>query len=200
MRTLCSSLLAAAFLFPSGPLAGFRAGQDASPGASAASPQPPVPPPGEYRVKAEFLLNFAKLTEWPSSAFERPDSPITICLVGRNPFGAALDDALRNETAGGHPLQARLIQSVGQADDCHMIFVPRGRGPSVPELLRSSRRAAVTVGESPRFLDEGGAIRFVIDSGRVRFDINTSSAEKQGVKFSSDLLRLARRAGPGGSR
>jgi hypothetical protein len=165
---------------------------------------PPAQPadraPGEYQVKAEFLLNFAKLTEWPASSFERPDSPLTICVVGGNPFGAALDDTLRNQTAGGHPLQARVIEGGAAGRDCHMLFVPRGREPAALPLLQASRRGAVTVGESDRFLDQGGAIRFFTDGGRIHFDINPTSADKQGVKFSSQLLRLARRPGPGGPR
>ena len=44
----------------------------------------------EYAVKAAYLYNFAKYVEWPSAVFTRPDAPMAICIVGENPFGAAL--------------------------------------------------------------------------------------------------------------
>jgi hypothetical protein len=43
----------------------------------------------EYQVKAVFLLNFTKFIEWPAAAFELPVSPVTICILGEDPFGAA---------------------------------------------------------------------------------------------------------------
>jgi hypothetical protein len=36
-------------------------------------------------------------------------------------------------------------------------------------------------------------IQLVVDEGRVRFDINAGAAEREGLKLSSQLLKLARR-------
>ena len=37
----------------------------------------------EYQVKAAFLFNFAKFVEWPADAFEGPQDPVAICVLGR---------------------------------------------------------------------------------------------------------------------
>jgi YfiR/HmsC-like len=58
----------------------------------------------EYQVKAAFLYNFGKFVEWPSQAFERPKDPITICVLGHNPFGNALDQVIRGKTIDGRGL------------------------------------------------------------------------------------------------
>jgi hypothetical protein len=47
----------------------------------------------EYSVKARFLVNFALYTYWPGTAFVDERSPVNICLYGRDPFGAVLDEA-----------------------------------------------------------------------------------------------------------
>ena len=47
--------------------------------------------PLEYEVKAAFLLNFTRFIEWPDSALASADQPFSICIVGENPFGDALD-------------------------------------------------------------------------------------------------------------
>src|SRR5689334_4250328 len=36
----------------------------------------------ESQVKAAFLYNFTKFVEWPSEAFQYPDSPIVIGTIG----------------------------------------------------------------------------------------------------------------------
>ena len=46
-----------------------------------------VDPALEYQVKAAFLLNFTKFVDWPAGAFAGSDSPITICILGNDPFG-----------------------------------------------------------------------------------------------------------------
>lgn len=151
-------------------------------------------PPPEYEVKAAFLLNFAKLTEWPAASFETPASPVVICLLGSNPFGPALQRTLDQETAQGRPVVARVVAAASRPEGCHILFVPRERTPPSGALLSSRTGGIVTVGETERFLEQGGCIAFVLESGRLRFDVSTQAAERQGVRFSSRLLRMARRS------
>src|SRR5262249_42216003 len=61
----------------------------------------------EYEVKAAHLLSFAKFTEWPSGAFADSEAPMAIGILGDDPFGAMLDDTVRNEVVRGHRLQVK---------------------------------------------------------------------------------------------
>ena len=45
----------------------------------------------EYKVKALFLYNFAQFVEWPPSAFKDPAAPVTVCVLGPNPFDGELE-------------------------------------------------------------------------------------------------------------
>ena len=45
----------------------------------------------EYKLKAVFLLNFAKFIEWPDQAFSDKASSIAICIVGKDPFGGLIE-------------------------------------------------------------------------------------------------------------
>ena len=141
----------------------------------------------EYRVKAAYLFNFTKFVEWPDEALA-PGAPITICVAGPSPFGAALQETIRGESVNGHPLETR---GARPADGCHVVFVPRGADAAAG--LRPFRtHAALTVGESDTFLHDGGMVNFVLEAGRVRFEINPEPAERAGIRISSRLLRLAR--------
>src|SRR5438128_11210121 len=63
----------------------------------------------EYKVKAAFLYNFAKFVEWPQDAFRAPDDPFTICVLGENPFGNALAEAVKGNTLNGRGFIERHI-------------------------------------------------------------------------------------------
>src|ERR1700680_3771225 len=55
----------------------------------------------EYLIKAGFIYNFAKLVEWPSTAFAQADSPIVIGILGDDPFGTTLDRIVADKKING---------------------------------------------------------------------------------------------------
>src|SRR3569833_1958299 len=58
----------------------------------------------EYAVKGAYLYKMLPFVEWPASVFPAPGSPVTICIVGRDPFGDALDKAVADQHVGMHPI------------------------------------------------------------------------------------------------
>lgn len=141
----------------------------------------------EYRVKAAYLLNFARFVDWPPAAFKDRE-PFQICVAGRNPFGGELAEMVRSETLAGRALAVRVIRD--DAASCHLLFIPRGI--AARRFLRQvSGDPTLTVGESPGFLGQGGHINFVLDGGNVRFQISQAAAMRQRLTISSRLLKLA---------
>src|SRR5262249_5348333 len=61
----------------------------------------------EYGLKAVFLFNFTQFIEWPSGAFASADAPLCIGVLGEDPFGSTLDEAVRGESSRGRPLTVR---------------------------------------------------------------------------------------------
>src|SRR5689334_7219765 len=80
-------------------------------------------PPLEYQVKAAFLLNFTKFVEWPASAFADGRSPLNICVLGEDPFGAALDQMVRGEAVNGRPLAVRRMRRAPEPKSCQVLYV-----------------------------------------------------------------------------
>lgn len=144
----------------------------------------------ENDVKAAFLFNFTKFVEWPAGAFERPDDPMRVCVVADASFVASVDRILAGETVRGRSLR-RVVPQASDLPHCHVLYV--GETERVDTLLSPIARAPVlTVGESARFLDRGGAIAFILANDRVRFDVNLKAADRAGLTISSKLLRVAR--------
>jgi len=147
---------------------------------------------GEYEVKAAFLYNFAKFIEWPESSFPDPQSPLTICVLGSDPFGRTLDDALQGKMIGNRPVTLERFKNPAQARQCHIAFVSSSEARRLPEIQDQLRGASVLlVGESDGFAEAGGVLQFVLQDNRVRFVINTDAAQRADLKVSSKLLALA---------
>ncbi len=161
-----------------------RAAGDSSP-STAASPS------GEYLVKAAFLYNFAKFTQWPESAFLGPAAPLRLCVLGDNPFGDVLS-TLSQRTVNGRPLATQQVEDPNALQGCHIVFVSASaQQHSVGTLNLASDGAILSIGEEPGFARSGGVINLIIVKDRVRFEINLASARRIGLKLDVRLLQLA---------
>ncbi len=145
----------------------------------------------EYQVKAAFLLNFTKFTDWPPGAFADADAPIAICILGKDPFGRTLDDIVQGEAVNARKLIVQRVSQVPASSACQVVFVSSSE-KDVPRILNRIGRGVLTVGEGERFVQEGGIIAFVIDDRHVRFDINQTAAANASVRLSSRLMSVAR--------
>jgi uncharacterized protein DUF4154 len=147
----------------------------------------------EYQVKARFLGNFAKYVEWPSESFKSANDPIVICILGNDPFGGALDQAVDGKEVAGRRFLVRPISNVPPDLTCHILFVPASERKRFRSMAASIENSAIlTVGEIQGFPADGGVINFGIEDGRVRFEINPEAAGRKHLRISSRLLSLAR--------
>ncbi len=147
----------------------------------------------EYPLKLAFLYNFAKFVEWPPDSFRSPGAPLSICIVGHNPFSLDIENELRSRPAGGHPIEFLALKPTDMLNLCHIVFVPvteKDQAARIVSGLKGSR--ALTVGESEGFAARGGIINFTVEGGHVRFEINRLAADRAGLKISSKLLSLAK--------
>lgn len=152
-----------------------------------AEPQAPT----EYQIKAAFLYNFVKFVEWPAETLPG-DRPIIVGVLGKDPFGLALDDVILGKAVDGHPIQILRTNSVQDLRSCRIAFISPSEAKRLPEILAGLRGSSVlTVGEADHFAQLGGMIQFTLEGNKVRFAINVDAAERAHLKVSSKLLSLA---------
>lgn len=143
-------------------------------------------------VKAGFLFNFAKFTEWPvASAGET--APLRICAVGRNPLDGQLA-LLQGRRINNRTVEIRLKVPPGDWPACHLLYLASEDGERVDGVLKATAHTPVlTVGDLPGFAQKGGMIELREMDNRMRFEINLAAARQTGLNLSSQMLKLATR-------
>jgi uncharacterized protein DUF4154 len=147
---------------------------------------------GETQVKAAFLYNVLKFVQWPAS--DLPSDTMVIGLVSRDSFRRALDSIVNGKTVNGRPIVVRSLRDEGDARGCHVVFIEdSSEGTHKDGILRIAREGgALTVGETTRFLRDGGLVRLYVEGDRLRFQIDPVGVQLAGLKVSAQLMSLAK--------
>jgi len=149
----------------------------------------------EAALKAAYLVHFTQFVSWPDPLFATPDAPFVIGIFGGDMIDDNLVEMARGEHVAGHRVEVRRLRSPADADSCHMVYVPNGL-ESQFRLARTGSVPVLTVGESDRFLEDGGIIEFYSDHAHVRLLINLQAARAVSLVISSKLLRVAQVVSP----
>jgi len=148
---------------------------------------------GEYQVKAAFLFNFGKFVDWPESSFAEKSSPFSICVLGEDPFGTALDQTLRGKELSNRPVRTVRTADPNAARQCQIVFVSASEKSELSGVFRALHGSnALLVAEIPGFAAAGGAIEFTMEDNHVRFAINPGAIQRAGLQVNSQLLALAK--------
>jgi len=150
----------------------------------------------DYVIKANYLYKFVPFVEWPPRAFAGTHAPLVICIVGDDPFGVALDDAVRHRLVNGRPIVVRRMSMITHGTPCHILFVGHSDDQAADDIWRAiAGEPILTVTDYAPGV-AGGIIQFVLYDGRVRFMIDAPKAQASGLLISSKLLDLAVRMQP----
>jgi hypothetical protein len=141
-------------------------------------------------VKAAFLFNFAKFTEWPTL----PNTgSIEYCIVGDNGVAVALSETAGDQQIAGRSLRVRRGEPASAWHTCHILFVGEAeRSRATTNLAALKGLPVLTVSDGSGFAQAEGIAELYLESGRMRFAINVPAAERAGLRLSSRLLSLAK--------
>ncbi len=164
----------------------------------------------ESQVKAAFLYNFVKFTDWPKDKITEPNA-IIIGLLGEHPFGNAFDP-VKNKPVKGKRLviknfgkfrwsftqddrgKLEFASYIEQLRRCHILFICDSERENFRAILKAVEGYNVlTVGETEDFLDFGGIITFIPGTDKPVFEVNLNTCNREGLEISSKVLRLARK-------
>jgi hypothetical protein len=157
--------------------------------AAAALPAPAHAQVSETEVKAAFLPRFARYVSWPTYMRPQPGQPFALCVIGIDPFGAAIEKAAAGQLVDGHRIIIRRMPSGG--DNCHVAFVQGSKTQPTAQLLAALDARPVLTVTDARAGGPRGMVHFTVVAGRVRFFIDEKQAAARGLAINSRLLALA---------
>ncbi len=152
----------------------------------------------EYSVKASYLSNFADFVKWPKTAFADESSPIVLGVLGEDPFGSTLDEAVTGKTVDGRALAVKRFNNFDQDQlqdlkNCHILFISNSEADNIREILSKLKGTnLLTVSEIERFPMIGGMIQFTQEGDIIGMIINPKTAVAASLKLSSHLLKVAK--------
>jgi hypothetical protein len=143
----------------------------------------------EDSIKAGYLLNFMKYTEWPATALS--SNEFRVCSLDAQPLSGKLA-GLQGRQIQGREIRIRTSVSSEAWRDCHVLFLSSEEKNHPDSVLRNLAKIPVlTVSDSADFTQAGGMIGLKLRAGRIRFNINLGAARRAELNLSSQLLKLA---------
>jgi hypothetical protein len=147
----------------------------------------------EYQVKAVCVLNAARFVSWPATSFANADAPLVIGILGDNPFGSTLQDAVAGETIRQRRIVVRRVNLSDAASTCHIVFISRSERDRLDAILNTlGAESILTVSEIDHFAAAGGVLTLGLDRGKIRFEVNQAAATQARLRIDSQFLLLAR--------
>jgi hypothetical protein len=144
----------------------------------------------EDAVKAGFVFNFLKFTQWPPARDPHPLS-LRICTTAARALDGQMA-LLQGRTLGERVIEVRSQVGPDQWRSCGLLFVSAADADRVQTALSALAQVPVlTVSDQPGFAPAGGMIGLRTEGGRVRFDVNLAAAQRAGLAFNAQMLTLA---------
>lgn len=160
----------------------------------------------EYAIKANIIGVLGKCVTWPTASAPKRGEPLTIGVLGQDPFienGVnQLDVWAAAEKRKGHEVVVKRFDSASDFVPCHILFVSnqgteKSAEKSVAERTAAAKKLAadksiLVVGETTGLTREGATASLAFDRSTnvIQLEINPDAAARADLKLAPDLLRL----------
>jgi hypothetical protein len=142
-------------------------------------------------LKALFIYNFVKFTEWPVLP---ASDPFVLCVIGDAAVGDALERVVEGRDFAGHRMMVALAAVVRPAAACSVVYVSAAtKHEAVRAIAGLQDSPVLTISDAVGFTDTGGMAHFFFERGQLRFTIKVEAVKRSGLKMSSKLLTLGQR-------
>jgi len=144
----------------------------------------------EAALKAAFVYNFAKFTEWPSDAVSA-SSPLMMCVHGDPAVADALARAVKGRMIAGHGITVSQAAPAVRGT-CHVVYVSGRSADQATQIVAGLRDLPIlTISDIDGFAEKGGIAQFFFERGQLRFFVHLESVTRSRLQISSRLLALA---------
>ncbi|MFC1542259.1 YfiR family protein [Pseudomonadota bacterium] len=151
----------------------------------------PTPAALENEIKAVYIYNFVRFTEWPDEVFS-PEQKKELSILGNLPLLKTLKKDAFLQVAKSINFHTHSCQMPACLKESQALFIDSSQSRLLPKIIRSlENRPILTISDIPGFADKGGIIEMKKEKERVVFIINMKAAFKANLYISAQLLQLA---------
>lgn len=144
----------------------------------------------EAQIKVALVYKLMHFMERPGNA------PLTLCVYQPNAEDIASFRLMPSKTQSGKALKVMLLDEndpARNAHECKVSFVSSDVNQKDTQrfLAQASKEHSLTIGETDRFIQQGGMINLVRKDSTIKFEVNLSALKHAGINLSSQVLRIA---------
>ncbi|KAA9036364.1 YfiR family protein [Ginsengibacter hankyongi] len=141
----------------------------------------------DYKLKAAFIYNFTKYIDWGNAN----SGAFSIGVIGNSPVYNSLQEIAKTKTVNNKRIVVFHFDDPDDIIPCHILFISANNSFSLSSVLARVSKGTLTISEEPGFADFGTAFNFFVDNHKLKFEANINTLNEEGMKASSQLLKLA---------
>ena len=142
-----------------------------------------------YKMHSVFVYSFTRYVIWPD-AYTTGDFEITV--LGDSPIIDELKTMAQTKKVGDRAIKITRISSPSEIKKCNILFVSAGKTALIPEVMEKvNNQSILVISEESGAAQKGSNINFIVKDGKLAFELNQASVNRQGLKVSNELSRLA---------
>lgn len=148
----------------------------------------------EYDFKAAFIERFTRFIEWPVEIEDDNfDNSFKIAVLGKNPFGKALDELFDEVKIKGLKVEIVYILDVKDIKSVNLLFMGSSGNNHIQEWIDViAEKPILMISDTEGFCEKGSHINMYKEGNYIRFEINKEAFKKSGLTVSSLLLTSAK--------
>ena len=145
----------------------------------------------EDGIKAAFIYNFAKFTNWPAKAFADANAPINVGFVAADSMADLFEKNVTGKNANGRDFAVKRLSGSAGAESCQIVYI--GDGQQAAAVIAAAKgKPILTVGNSDAFAGAGGMVNFIKDGAKIKFDLDLGATSSAELKLDEKIRQLAR--------
>jgi len=142
-----------------------------------------------YKMHSVFVYSFTRYVIWPET-YNSGD--FEIMVLGESPIIDELKTMAQSKKVGDRTIKVTKIASPSEIKKCNMLFVSAGKTALIPEVMEKvNAQSILVISEEVGAAQKGSDINFIIKDGKLAFELNQASVNRQGLRVSNELSRLA---------
>lgn len=142
-----------------------------------------------YQLHAVYMYQFIKYIKWPENA---ESGDFVIGVLGESPATEHLQKMANTKKAGSRNIVLKKFNSPSEVKETHMLFIGKGVTSDMASIIKHTQNTnTLLVTEEEGFGLEGSNINFVVRNGRLVFELNQNAMERENLKVSTELAKLA---------